>query len=73
MPELAKGLEQLLQFKGDVESTFALSFEVEYDYFGEMRSHELRPGGSKVRLVDTLRTRCQSGIYCAWRHGAAVE
>ena len=48
-PELAKGLQQLLDYPGDdVEAVFALSFEVEYDYFGEMRSHELQAGGSQA-------------------------
>lgn len=48
-PELAKGLQTLLDYEGaDVEDVFSLSFEVEYDYFGELRTHPLLPNGSKV-------------------------
>ena len=49
MPDIARSMEQLLQYDGDVENTFGLSFEVEYDYFGQLKTHELKPNGSKVR------------------------
>ena len=72
MPELAKGLQQVLEYQGDVESTFVLHFEVEYDYFGELRTQELRPGGSEVDCatsddfsVPMLMPRPQCGsTYC---------
>lgn len=53
MPDIARSMEQLLQYEGDVEATFQLSFEVEYDYFGQLRTHELKRGGSKVVLCST--------------------
>ena len=55
MPELSRGLQQLLDFEGDVEATFARSFEVEYDYFGELRSVELKPGGAAIPVTNDNR------------------
>lgn len=55
MPALSRGLQQLLDFEGDVEATFARAFEVEYDYFGELRSVELKPGGSAIPVTNDNR------------------
>ena len=66
MPELSRGLQQLLDFEGDVETTFARSFEVEYDYFGELRSVELKPGGAGVPVTNDNRAefvRCITDYY----------
>lgn len=73
-PELAKGLQQLLDYRGeDVEGTFVLHFEVEYEYFGEMRTHELRPGGSKVRVPSVEGGSVMPGQYHGWAVGYCVE
>ena len=55
MPELGRGLQALLDFEGDVEATFAQSFEVQYDYFGELRTVELKPGGSGIPVTNDNR------------------
>eukprot|EP01091_Cochliopodium_minus_P009951 TRINITY_DN2563_c0_g1_i3.p1 TRINITY_DN2563_c0_g1~~TRINITY_DN2563_c0_g1_i3.p1 ORF type:complete len:558 (-),score=144.45 TRINITY_DN2563_c0_g1_i3:111-1784(-) len=54
-PSLAKGLEQLLEFNGNVEDVFCRDFTVEYDYFGEKRVHELKPGGADIVLTNDNR------------------
>lgn len=55
MPELGRGLQQLLDFEGNVESTFAQSFEVQYDFFGELGTVELKPGGSGISITNDNR------------------
>ena len=55
MPELARGLQQLLDFEGDVEATFARNFVVEHDFFGELRTVELKPGGSNIPVTNDNR------------------
>jgi len=50
-PQLGKGLQQLLDFDGDVENTFFRTFEVEYEYFGEMMTSELKPGGASIPVT----------------------
>ncbi|KAI9266929.1 hypothetical protein BDA99DRAFT_507009 [Phascolomyces articulosus] len=46
-PGLARGLRQLLEFEGDVESTFCRAFVAEIDMFGQRKSIDLIPDGSK--------------------------
>lgn len=44
-PSLTRGLKQLIDFNGDnhqIEETFGLNFVVEYERFGERKSHELK-------------------------------
>ncbi|KAK9794902.1 hypothetical protein WJX73_001812 [Symbiochloris irregularis] len=65
-PELAKGLQTLLDYDGsDMEDVFSLAFEVEYDYFGELRTHQLLPDGSKVPVTSTNR-RQYVQLYMEW-------
>ncbi len=55
MPELARGLQQLLDFEGDVEATFARNFVAEHDFFGAIRTVELKPGGSNIPVTNDNR------------------
>lgn len=64
-PELGKGLQQLLDYEGDVESTFCRSFDVEYDYFGELRTQELQPGGSGLPVTNANRLEFVQ-LYTKW-------
>ncbi len=54
-PTLASNLEKLLLFEGDVEEVFSLNFVVTYDYFGEMRTHELKPNGANIPVTNDNR------------------
>lgn len=38
MPELGRGLQQLLEFDGDVEETYCRHFAITYDVFGEEKT-----------------------------------
>ena len=44
----------------DVEDVFCRTFTFDYDYYGEMRSLELKPGGA-----DTMVTNANRGEYVA--------
>ncbi|PSC76156.1 ubiquitin-ligase E3 [Micractinium conductrix] len=54
-PELGRGLQQLLDYEGDVESVFCRNFTVEYDFYGERRTEELAPGGADVPVTAANR------------------
>ncbi|OAE31917.1 hypothetical protein AXG93_4485s1040 [Marchantia polymorpha subsp. ruderalis] len=56
-PQLFRGLQQLLDFDGDVEGTFCLTFQVEYEFFGEIKTHDLIPGGSNIPVTKDNRKR----------------
>lgn len=54
-PALGRSLQQLLDMEEDVESTVGYTFEVEYDYYGEMRQHPLIEGGGKIPVTNANR------------------
>ncbi|KAG2227662.1 hypothetical protein INT45_004704 [Circinella minor] len=54
-PGLARGLRQLLEFEGDVESTFCRAFVAEVDAFGQRQSIDLISEGSKHMVTNENR------------------
>ncbi|CAN0092590.1 unnamed protein product [Lampetra planeri] len=55
MPELARGLQELLLYEGDVETDMCATFQVSSDEFGSVRSHELCPGGASIPVTNLNR------------------
>ncbi|KAH9314061.1 hypothetical protein KI387_022688, partial [Taxus chinensis] len=56
-PEVARSLQHLLEFEGDVASTFCLFFQVSYDYFGELHTYDLLPNGGDIAVTTENRQR----------------
>ncbi|XWW98615.1 hypothetical protein V2A60_006615 [Cordyceps javanica] len=54
-PRLARGLQQLLEYDGDVESTFALDFIVENDRYGSLVAIPLCDGGERRPVTNANR------------------
>lgn len=54
-PRLAKGLRQLLEYDGDVESTFCLDFAVDVDKYGYPERVPLCPGGENRPVTNANR------------------
>ena len=54
-PALANGLRQLLEFEGDVESTFCRDFVVEIDRYGKIESVPLLPNGENRAVTNSNR------------------
>jgi hypothetical protein len=54
-PALANGLQQLLDFDGDVEGVFQFTFEITYSTFGENKTIPLIEGGSDVAVNNSNR------------------
>uniref|UniRef100_A0AAV1UAM6 HECT-type E3 ubiquitin transferase n=1 Tax=Peronospora matthiolae TaxID=2874970 RepID=A0AAV1UAM6_9STRA len=81
MPDLGRGLRQLLNFQGDVEEVFQRSFEFSHEVFGEVKTVELKPGGSLIPVtsdnrdeyvalyVDYVLNRSVCRQYAAFHHG----
>lgn len=55
MPELGRGLRQLLDFDGNVEEVFQRNFEYSYEVFGAVKTVELKPGGSAIPVTKENR------------------
>ncbi|KAJ3610522.1 hypothetical protein NHX12_022614 [Muraenolepis orangiensis] len=81
MPELAHGLEELLNYEGNVEEDFYLTFQILQEEMGVVRSYNLKPGGDKIPVnnhnrkeyvqlyIDYLLNRCVSRQFSAFYHG----
>ncbi|RDW75590.1 HECT-domain-containing protein [Coleophoma crateriformis] len=54
-PSLANGLRQLLEFNGDVESTFCRDFVADVDRYGQTTQVPLCPGGESKPVTNTNR------------------
>ena len=54
-PSLAKGLRQLLDFDGDVESTFCRDFVAEVERYGQITQVPLCPNGEYRTVTNTNR------------------
>lgn len=65
MPDLGHGLQQLLDYPGDVEADLALTFSFEEDHFGEVQTNELKPGGSQMPVTNSNRQEYVD-LYTHW-------
>eukprot|EP01105_Mastigella_eilhardi_P004982 TRINITY_DN1671_c0_g1_i12.p2 TRINITY_DN1671_c0_g1~~TRINITY_DN1671_c0_g1_i12.p2 ORF type:complete len:493 (+),score=116.51 TRINITY_DN1671_c0_g1_i12:1710-3188(+) len=54
-PIIGRGLEELLAFDGDIEEAFCLMFAVNYERYGEIGVHELKPGGASLPVREDNR------------------
>lgn len=54
-PHLAHGLQQLLDFDGDVEDVFCCTFEAEIDHYGERKSFSLVHNGTNTPVTNANR------------------
>ncbi|CAI5746645.1 unnamed protein product [Peronospora destructor] len=55
MPDLGRGLRQLLNFQGDVEGVYQRNFDYSYEVFGEVKTVELKPEGSSIPVTKNNR------------------
>lgn len=70
-PRLAKGLRQLLEYDGDVESVFCLDFAVDVDKYGYTERVALCPGGES-RAVTNANRREYVDLYVKYLLDIAV-
>jgi hypothetical protein len=70
-PSLHSGLQELLDYDGDVEATFCRSFEVEYEAFGTTQKVRLLPGGSNMPVTSQNRGQFVD-LYAGWLLSGSV-
>ncbi|KAL8710334.1 MAG: hypothetical protein Q9220_005104 [cf. Caloplaca sp. 1 TL-2023] len=56
-PRLALGLQQLLEFDGDVEQVFCLDFVIECERYGHLHRIPLIPNGENIAVTNTNRVK----------------
>ncbi|KAK9475681.1 hypothetical protein V1514DRAFT_339347 [Lipomyces japonicus] len=54
-PSLARGLQKLLEFDGDVEKTFCRDFVAEHEVYGSIIQVPLMPGGETTPVTNSNR------------------
>ncbi|KAK9768573.1 hypothetical protein K7432_000714 [Basidiobolus ranarum] len=54
-PTLTHGLEQLLEFDGDVAAAFERTFQIENEYLDGRFTYDLKPGGEDIKLTEDNR------------------
>ena len=55
MQELVKGFKSLLALEGNVEETLGLTFQITYESFGAMLTHDLKPDGGSIPVTNENR------------------
>ncbi|KAI8512583.1 putative E3 ubiquitin-protein ligase HTD2 [Branchiostoma belcheri] len=55
MPDLARGLKELLEYEGNVEEDLCMTFQVSRTEFGIVRTMNLKPGGDKIPVTNENR------------------
>ena len=72
MPDLGHGLQQLLDYPGDVEADLATSFSIEEDNFGEVQTRDLKPDGSNIPVTNSNRQEYVD-LYTHWVMQESVQ
>jgi len=54
-PDLAKGLEDLLEYDGNIEEDFCQNFQVSFTEYGQMITRNLKPKGETVPVTNKNR------------------
>ena len=65
MPDLAHGLQQLLDYPADVETDIPTTFSLEEENFGELVTHELKSGGGNIPVTNSSRHEYVH-LYTQW-------
>ncbi|KAI0831581.1 hypothetical protein F5Y06DRAFT_281363 [Hypoxylon sp. FL0890] len=71
-PVLARGLRQLLDYEGDVQSTFCLDFMIEVEKYGARTRVPLCPGG-ETKMVTNFNRREYVDLYVRYLLDTSVS
>ncbi|KAK7948853.1 ubiquitin protein ligase [Apiospora aurea] len=71
-PRLARGLRQLLEFEGDVQSTFCLDFVIDVEKYGDRVRVPLCPGG-ETKMVTNSNRREYVDLYVRYLLDTSVS
>ena len=53
--DMARGFQELLDYEGDVQEDFGVTFQMTYDDLGVIRTVPLKSGGEKVPVTNQNR------------------
>ncbi|KAK7583894.1 hypothetical protein V9T40_004857 [Parthenolecanium corni] len=71
MPDVTRGLKELLDYDGNVEEDMGMNFQISLEEFGEMKTFELKPNGAEIPVTNENRTEYVSA-YLDWILNTAI-
>ncbi|XP_064600121.1 probable E3 ubiquitin-protein ligase HECTD2 [Liolophura sinensis] len=54
-PDVAHGLQELLDYEGNVEDDFCLTFQISFSELGQTKTHNLKTDGDKIPVTNKNR------------------
>ncbi|XP_031557085.1 probable E3 ubiquitin-protein ligase HECTD2 [Actinia tenebrosa] len=81
MPDLSRGLKELLSYEGDVENDLCQTFQISYTSYGQVITQNLKPNGDQIPVtsenrheyvslyVDYLLNKSMYQQFAAFYHG----
>ncbi|KAL3864357.1 hypothetical protein ACJMK2_006047 [Sinanodonta woodiana] len=54
-PDVAKGLQDLLDYDGNVEEDFGITFQISTSEFDTVKTHDLKPNGANIPVTNENR------------------
>ncbi|GAB1604382.1 probable E3 ubiquitin-protein ligase HECTD2 [Argonauta hians] len=63
--DLSKGLQELLDYEGDVEEDFGLTFQISHTELGCLKTHSLMPNGENIPVTSSNR-QSYVQLYVDW-------
>ncbi|KAL4231209.1 putative E3 ubiquitin-protein ligase HTD2 [Mactra antiquata] len=64
-PEVAKGLKDLLDYTGNVEDDFCLTFQISQDQYGQVKTFDLKQDGANIPVTNDNRKEYVD-LYVDW-------
>jgi ubiquitin-protein ligase E3 A len=71
-PELGKGLQQLLDFEGDVEDVYCRTFQAETEAYGKIFTHDLKENGGDIPVTNQNRREFVD-LYVNWKLNQSIQ
>lgn len=71
-PDVYRNLKKLLQYEGDVEHDFEMTFSVPTKRNGNVEQHELLPDGDNIAVTSRNREKFAE-LYATWLLRGAVQ
>ncbi|XP_046686102.1 probable E3 ubiquitin-protein ligase HECTD2 [Homalodisca vitripennis] len=71
MPDVARGLKELLAYEGNVEEDMCISFQVSLEEYGEVKTFMLKPDGDDIPVTNENRAEYVA-LYLDWVLNTAI-
>ncbi|XP_046384867.1 probable E3 ubiquitin-protein ligase HECTD2 [Ischnura elegans] len=71
MPDVARGLNELLAYEGNVEEDMCMNFQVSLEEYGEVRTYDIKEGGADTPVTNENRHEYVA-LYLDWILNSAI-